>query len=399
LEGSIKAVVNDPQTTKGFVSSHVTYLVHIESLGYAVRRRYNDFLKFHDLLSARFGGMIIPPLPDKVILQGDKQQFQLLRMRGMEIFLCTVMKNAFLKSDNIVHCFLSKNDGWESAAKKAEAGESLGYQKWTEVLEHYELPENTEQLIGSLQTKINLLEKVQEKMIASNLSVIKTASIYGKELKKWCNTMFEAQKEADKVETTGNTDTRADHQEKMKNTMNAFDDMTSFQNFQPAVEKLLLHEVLRFELKQILELKKHIKKRDALMDANKRETNKLSTLEMEHLRLVQRGQPDKAEAVNVKIEDQKKVLEKSTLAVNTMTKGLFFAEVDDFWSRKIDSFQNMMGEFAATQHELSKRQAEMWKNYVSKLGYDVSTFLKNDVVLEKIIEKSSKEALMKNYKS
>ena len=39
-----------------------------------------------------------------------------------------------------------------------------------------------------------------------------------------------------------------------------------------------------------------------------------------------------------------------------MTKGLFFAEIDDFWKRQIDSFQNMMGEYASTQTNLLSRQ-------------------------------------------
>ena len=61
--------------------------------------------------------------------------------------------------------------------------------------------------------------------------------------------------------------------------------------------------------------------------------------------------------------------------VDFMTKGLFFAELDRFSKEKLDNFQRMMAEYAASQLAFSKRNEAMWESFITNLDKDPEQML------------------------
>jgi hypothetical protein len=88
-----------------------------------VKRRYSDFIWLQDQLIAHHKGIVIPPLPDKALLQTNKisgnrfeQNFVEYRRKELQRFLTRVSEHPtlctskylqlFLESENSVRLFI-----------------------------------------------------------------------------------------------------------------------------------------------------------------------------------------------------------------------------------------------------------------------------------------------------
>ena len=86
---------------------------------HSVRRRYNDFAYLRDSLSARYAGMVIPPLPSKGGVLGLSSTALAERLRGLALFAERLARIPTLLMDTLASSFfgLPGSEEWEAAVR------------------------------------------------------------------------------------------------------------------------------------------------------------------------------------------------------------------------------------------------------------------------------------------
>ena len=92
-----------------FSKAYQTYIISIPLLNFKVVRRYTDFEWFRQILINLFPGRVIPPIPKKNKLGGDrfKEEFLLKRIRTLEKFFALLLKDQSIKTSQVFYDFIS----------------------------------------------------------------------------------------------------------------------------------------------------------------------------------------------------------------------------------------------------------------------------------------------------
>ena len=103
--------VGSPEKKEGgfFSKSYINYLVTTSGLNLNVKRRYSDFVCLHQVIFDLFPYIIVPPVPKKNKLGGDRfsDVFIHKRMRYLEKFLNWLVANPVIKNSKLFYDFLS----------------------------------------------------------------------------------------------------------------------------------------------------------------------------------------------------------------------------------------------------------------------------------------------------
>lgn len=143
-----------------------------------VQRRYSDLVLLHDILLNEYPTCIIPPLPDKKVLQyisGNRfsQRFTQKRCRSLQNFLRRVSGHPVLRNSSVLETFLTTND-WESY-KKGLSGNLINKD------------EVTDAFMNAFKTVHNQSEEfaeIKEKSDKLNNNITKIDKIFHKVVKK-----------------------------------------------------------------------------------------------------------------------------------------------------------------------------------------------------------------------
>ena len=92
-----------------FSKAYMTYIITTSPLNLKVRRRYSDFEWLRQTLLNFYSSSVIPPIPKKNKIGGDRfdETFLIKRMRNLEKFLNSLMDDPVIKSSQIIFDFLS----------------------------------------------------------------------------------------------------------------------------------------------------------------------------------------------------------------------------------------------------------------------------------------------------
>ena len=92
-----------------FSKAYMTYIITTSPLNLKVRRRYSDFEWLRQILLNFYSSSVIPPIPKKNKIGGDRfdETFLIKRMRNLEKFLNALMDDPVIKSSQIIFDFLS----------------------------------------------------------------------------------------------------------------------------------------------------------------------------------------------------------------------------------------------------------------------------------------------------
>ena len=161
--------VGSPEKKEGgfFSKSYINYLVTTSGLNLNVKRRYSDFVWLHQVIFDLYSYIIVPPVPKKNKLGGDRfsDVFINKRMRYLEKFLNYLVANPVIKNSKLFYDFLS-------IEKEADFNKSKNtYQKMkphTNIKEFY-----------SANGKMNLGVKQEKEIYFQN---IKDNTSYNQEL-------------------------------------------------------------------------------------------------------------------------------------------------------------------------------------------------------------------------
>ena len=92
-----------------FSKAYMTYIITTSPLNLKAIRRYSDFEWLRQILINFYSSSVIPPIPKKNKIGADRfdENFLVKRMRTLEKFLNTLIKDPVIKSSQIVYDFLS----------------------------------------------------------------------------------------------------------------------------------------------------------------------------------------------------------------------------------------------------------------------------------------------------
>ena len=118
----IEITLGEKKTGSLFSKSYQTYEISVPLLNLKVIRRYSDFEWLRQTLVSMFTSSVIPPIPKKNKIGGDrfKEQFLEKRTRTLEKFLNLLLQDPNIKSSKIFYDFISiEQDNQFNDAKKS----------------------------------------------------------------------------------------------------------------------------------------------------------------------------------------------------------------------------------------------------------------------------------------
>ncbi|XP_076808812.1 sorting nexin-8-like [Clavelina lepadiformis] len=92
---------------KGIFLKHVEYEITSQHHQCTVKRRYNDFVAFHELLQQIFPYRIIPRLPPKKVLMSSDKEFIETRRKALRRFLNIVSRHPAMNDSQALKFFLT----------------------------------------------------------------------------------------------------------------------------------------------------------------------------------------------------------------------------------------------------------------------------------------------------
>ena len=183
-----------------FSKAYQTYVITIPTLNLKVVRRYSDFEWFRSILINLFPGRVIPPIPKKNKIGGDRfnEEFLEKRTRTLEKFLNLLLEDPSIKTSQIFYDFVSIEELNIFSDKKKyynsiKLPQSLKEYKSLNGKLDVKLDENRESIYQKIKnetdTSQELLSKLN-KQIKSLNSEINTVIIRLNEIAKSCEELF-----------------------------------------------------------------------------------------------------------------------------------------------------------------------------------------------------------------
>jgi len=113
-KNSVFCLVREPEKVGDGLQAYVTYKVHTKAENsdkpIIAVRRYSDFLWLHDRLGEEFIEIIIPPVPEKTIINHTSSDLVDYRRRELEKFLKRVLRHQTLNKSQYLKYFLTANE-------------------------------------------------------------------------------------------------------------------------------------------------------------------------------------------------------------------------------------------------------------------------------------------------
>ena len=116
----IEIALGEKKPGSFFSKAYQTYVISLPKLTLKVNRRYSDFEWLRQILVTRYPSCVIPPIPKKNKLGGDRfnEEFLLKRTRTLEKFLNLLVEDPNIKSSQIFYDFVSVEEAKFNEIKK-----------------------------------------------------------------------------------------------------------------------------------------------------------------------------------------------------------------------------------------------------------------------------------------
>ena len=135
-EPKLVITVTKPEKTGEGINSYISYLIITKTslpafsqTEFSVIRRFNDFVWLHQHLYEEFPGLVVPPLPEKLLVGRFSPEFVENRRRALERFLNRTAAHQELCQSESFKLFLEADDdllrkrkGADKQSKKSRVG-------------------------------------------------------------------------------------------------------------------------------------------------------------------------------------------------------------------------------------------------------------------------------------
>ena len=183
-----------------FSKAYQTYVITIPTLNLKVVRRYSDFEWFRSILINLFPGRVIPPIPKKNKIGGDRfnEEFLEKRTRTLEKFLNLLLEDPSIKASQIFYDFVSIEELNIFSDKKKyynsiKLPQSLKEYKSLNGKLDVKLDENRESIYQKIKNETDISQELLSKLnkqIKSLNNEINTVIIRLNEIAKSCEELF-----------------------------------------------------------------------------------------------------------------------------------------------------------------------------------------------------------------
>ena len=183
-----------------FSKAYQTYVITIPTLNLKVVRRYSDFEWFRAILINLFPGRVIPPIPKKNKIGGDRfnEEFLEKRTRTLEKFLNLLLEDPSIKTSQIFYDFVSIEELNIFSDKKKyynsiKLPQSLKEYKSLNGKLDVKLDENRESIYQKIKNETDISQELLSKLnkqIKSLNNEINTVIIRLNEIAKSCEELF-----------------------------------------------------------------------------------------------------------------------------------------------------------------------------------------------------------------
>ena len=183
-----------------FSKAYQTYVITIPTLNLKVVRRYSDFEWFRSILINLFPGRVIPPIPKKNKIGGDRfnEEFLEKRTRTLEKFLNLLLEDPSIKTSQIFYDFVSIEELNIFSDKKKyynsiKLPQSLKEYKSLNGKLDVKLDENRESIYQKIKNETDISQELLSKLnkqIKSLNNEINTVIIRLNEIAKSCEELF-----------------------------------------------------------------------------------------------------------------------------------------------------------------------------------------------------------------
>lgn len=131
---ALEISVSDPiKQGEGLLDSYMSYKISTKTSlpqfkfpSFCVIRRFSDFVWLHDELNKEFAGIIIPPLPEKLMVGRFSPEFVETRRRALEKFLGRIGVHPLLRQSDNFRSFLEANEVGLTTVKESAKAASKG---------------------------------------------------------------------------------------------------------------------------------------------------------------------------------------------------------------------------------------------------------------------------------
>eukprot|EP00164_Ancoracysta_twista_P004810 GFYU01006530.1.p1 GENE.GFYU01006530.1~~GFYU01006530.1.p1 ORF type:complete len:434 (-),score=165.52 GFYU01006530.1:176-1477(-) len=373
-DSGIEVFISDPQkhgegTMHAYISYKVTTQTTLQYFNHSqfhVVRRYRDFVWLHTQLGESYPGVIIPPIPEKILVGRFSTEIIESRRRALETFLNRVGRHPELVESEAFHAFLEKGDDTfedhkNVVAQRRKSRDLMQGAKelWTQfsntVVKHKGEVEGDEQLDSmkayatNLETQIVAAHKHSEKLIKRRRELATGLSEFGLSFTLLGNC------ESGKLQTAlTKLGTVADRlcimsQEQADNEV---------QNFE---------EPLKDYCRIVASFKEASKARANALLTLQTSKNDLESAQQKAAKL--RGQPGKEE----KLAQAEREIEQAEANVKTMEEkyktvcNRTNTEMERFQVEKLADFKKMILDFVKLQIEHSEKVQSVWEGLVPEI--------------------------------
>ena len=148
-------------------------------------REYDEFVILSKGLRNRFAGAAIPPLPEAFSALSSVSESQLkFRLGALRLFLATILRHPFMRSDEIVKLFLEANETFDKkAVEKLSSSESRSQAKWKGLLSFVDTPENAADLLKAVKKELSAVAEVYSSLLKDLKSLTSRLNSYAGTLK------------------------------------------------------------------------------------------------------------------------------------------------------------------------------------------------------------------------
>ncbi|KAK8798739.1 hypothetical protein WA158_007823 [Blastocystis sp. Blastoise] len=406
LAQDFNVVVNDPKTEGNRFQPYTTYKVSTKGQEFEVRRRFSEFDQLYNILTARYPGLLIEPMPPKKVVGNKSNNFVYLRMKDLEHWINNLLSIPYIRADNTVVEFLSTQKiNWEKAQavdtlvnnvvsfipsditkaigifdgqkKKQRATEKKakgdsdndGYNEYNNYLNHIKCPEEIEVVLKSFREKISRLVKTHEKTLSAVKTVISRSYGYSQAAEKMSHCFknlsqqsldinYENLKIANELNSKNAVICKSlDHTSTMCN------DWYKIIQFMPTTAgKLLIYEMER-QLKQTQGLLDLIERRYTYLNDYTDSWHKKDAAMFEIHVQKRKGNRAKLSKAKQALTDIEAEVDRNKKRLNRITKALLKVEVSGYVERKLKDFDMTVGHFAACNVLLCREQEPIWMEF------------------------------------
>ncbi|CAG8619762.1 35856_t:CDS:10 [Gigaspora margarita] len=356
--------VEDPQKIGDPINAHIIYKVRTKTTStafkdkeFTVLRRYRDFLWLYNHLTLSHPGVIVPPIPGKLVIGRFQDEFVENRRQALEKCLNKIMSHPKLCSDPNLKLFL-ESDTFTIDVKRKNQDESKSVLKslgevvsnattFSKVVETDEWVESRKIELDILDSQLRALLKSVEAIVKQRKDLGSTIVDFGDSILSLADTEINKPL-ANNLRILGNLQQKIKELHEKQAQQNVINLENTIDEYIRLIGSIKIVFNSRSKIYQTWQ--------NAIYDLQKKKTN------YERSKVQGRMSQDKLSIMLAQIADSEHRVEDCKHEFEDVSK-LIKTELDRFDKEKVEDFKNSVEAFLESMVQTQKEIINLWESY------------------------------------